>query len=77
MKGKPTTPEQRELLLKLYLEVGFQGTKRLAIKYGFDPRNLGQLARNAGIKQKPVITTIRRTRNKMWARAVANGSISI
>jgi hypothetical protein len=75
MKGKPTTKEQREMLLKVYLEVGFQGTKRLAIKFGFDPHNLAQLARNAGHIQRPVVSQVRQTRAAMWARARANGAL--
>lgn len=76
MKGKPTTKEQRARLLEVYLDRGFQAARPLAIEYGFDPHNLAQLARNAGHKQKPVISEIRQTRKKMWDRAIQNGSVT-
>ena len=69
------TPEQRATLLKTYLEKGYDVAKPLAIEYGVTPGYLSLLARNKGHFKAKVVSQIRRSRSRMWDRAVENGSV--
>lgn len=69
------TPKQRQTLISAYIAKGRAATLGLCAEYGVHPDYPADLTRKANLYRDQPRSLVRRSRAKMWARAVANGPV--
>lgn len=79
MKGTRLTFEQRQYLLRVYLEQGFTAASPIAIRYGISPKSISKWAKIAGHKGKrgrePGVHA-RHHNDPRWKVAIERGAVT-